>query len=209
MKHFLISLLVVVNLSGLDCSGSRKGCSPCYGGRKSPELNRDYYLPPSRITWRQLSQEEEELKENDLKARGSFEVRGIERLEGEREPYPYRRVMVGDGGAPYRPVGYIYRELPKRRRSSSATTTLSDSGSDSSDGQDMDRPQTICDRLRNSIAGICTQSQSKWVWTIPTSPLKRQGSFVDSEQPGLMQRTTVVDTRRRTVPLTKSSRVAK
>lgn len=192
----LILGLGATKLTGLDCSGSRKGCSPCYGGRKSPELNREYYLPPSQITWRDVS--EEELKENDRKASishmtqsFSYSGRGIERLEGET------RTQICDGGRPY-------SEFPSdrwaRRRSSSATTTMSDSGSDSSDATDLDRPTTLCDRLRLSLAGICTSS--RWVW-VPAqtgyNPLKRQNSFVDDEQPGLRHRTEVVDTRKKRV----------
>lgn len=204
MKYLLISMLVMGNIRGLDCSASRKGCSPCYGGRKSPELNREYYLPPSQITWRQVS--EEELKENDRKASVShmtqsfqYSGRGIERLEGEP------RTQICDGGRPYHRVGEESpREFPsqKRRRSSSATTTMSES-SDSSDGsQNLDRPTTLCDRLRLSLAGICTSS--RWVWTPAQTgynPLTRQNSFVDDQEPGLQHRTQVVDTRRRIVSL--------
>ncbi len=206
LNCLVVGLLLAGSIYGLDCSGSR-ACNPC-GGRKSPELNRDYYIPPHKITWRHVS--EEELKENDRKMTQSFVYtgKGTQRVE----EYPHSRVQVGDGGRPYARIGEESPTvLPGRRRSSSATTTLSDSGSDSSDTQDLDRPTTLCDRLRLSLAGICTQS--KWVWTYPTRELSRQTSFVDSEQPGLSQRIEVIDMRKRSVvpvmqPLEKKSKTA-
>lgn len=209
MKYLVITLLAVGNIKGSDCCGSRTK-SP------SPELNREYYLPPHKTIRRDLR--EEDLKENDLRA-------------------TIQRPGIGDGGMPYtHSSGQFYRpagrssseawEFPssQRRRSSSATlvrrpvrrslgeggsstseggTNISDSSDHSSDTQNLDivspvtRPETLCDRLRNSMAGICTQS--KWVWTIPTTPaIERQYSFV--AELGFKNKTQMIDTRRKSHP---------
>lgn len=198
MKYLILGVIISSMAHASQDSDKNRSCIPCYGNRKrpaSPQLNRDYYLPPSQITWRAVS--EEELKENDRKMTSSFQYRGTARLEGET--YPHHRVQVGDGGGVYQRVGEESPQgYPSRRRSSSATTTLSDDSDSSDNTQDLDRPTTLCDRLRLSLAGICTQS--KWVWTVPATTLQRQNSFVDSDQPGLQHRTSVVDIRKRVVP---------
>ncbi len=211
MVHLITIVLITSNIMASEGS-FRSCCNPCSSHRRSsfetrpvsPEYNRDYYTPPDQITWRSTTdQEQKELKslrDEAILTKGKM----------------HKPVCIGDGGMPYTSLRYH-----QRRRSSSATTTLSDSGSDSSDGMDVDRPDlrslpglrsaerevgggvgrpnTLCDRLRLSLAGVSTQS--KWVWTFPRQELQRQLSFEDDEQPGLRHRTQVVDTRKKTYVL--------
>lgn len=220
----MLGVIISLYMNATEDSWRLRSCTSCYGARNpappamrpvspvSPELNRDYYIPPSRITWRKVS--EEELKDEEGKISQSFIIRG----KTKRECYIGVGVGVGDGGLSYSRVGEDSPPLPVRRRSSSATTTMSDG----SDGQDLDHhtpPTTLCDRLRMSLSGVCTQS--RWVWTYPLDeahglqPVRRSlgeggraSSFVDDEQPGLQHRTQIVDTRKRIIAATRAPLVA-
>jgi hypothetical protein len=252
MRSILFSMVVIWHMHGSEgstvscCVGRNKQYVPSSHIRRSPttcpvtsaetvrspspDLNREYYVAPDKVTWRKLT--EEELKENNRKVTKTFYLKGTERLEG---PKICTRGDIErmDGGGLYikegeesPTIGYRQASFSTSMSPSACSRSISTSSSDtdSSDGQDIDRPTlTMCDRLRLSLAGICRGS--RWTWTTastghiplalpgvasakrgpspvqrqfpPTQTLRRTGSFVDDEQPGLSQRSTVVDTRKR------------